>query len=271
ETRIFDVEGYEHAIRLWTMVLEISVLMASYPSQEIAQLSWMFRTLGLGYANLGAMLMQAGIPYDSDEGRALCGALTAILTGRSYATSAELAAEHGPFPGFEGNREEMLRVMRNHRRAAHGVARDSKAYEDLAIRPVPIDHALFESGAITINNAADLLTRAMKSWDDALSLGETHGYRNAQVTVIAPTGTIGLLMDCDTTGVEPDLALVKFKKLAGGGYFKIVNQSVAPALTRLGYSREEISDVLTYIVGTSSIEGAPHINTDSLLDKGFTN
>src|SRR5688572_25413026 len=208
EQRRFDLEGYEHAINLWTIVLEISVLMAAFPSEEIARQSYRFRTLGLGYANLGAMLMQAGIPYDSEDARAICGALTAILTGRSYAMSAEMAGQLVPFPGFAKNREQMMRVIRNHRRAAYGVPRDSDAYESLAIKPVPIDHERFKTGQMNLANAADILERATQAWDDALDLGQRYGYRNAQVTVIAPTGTIGLLMDCDTTGVEPDFALV---------------------------------------------------------------
>ncbi|MFM9959154.1 MAG: adenosylcobalamin-dependent ribonucleoside-diphosphate reductase [Phycisphaerales bacterium] len=248
--RQFDVERYEHAIDLWTMVLEISVLMAMYPSREIAKLSWRYRTLGLGYANIGAMLMQAGVPYDSDEARALCGVLTSILTGRSYRMSALMAKEHGPFAGYSRNRESMLRVMRNHRRAAYGVARNAEEYENLRIRPVPIDHAIAKSPRAKIKNAAALLERSCVAWDEALAMGEKHGYRNAQTTVIAPTGTIGLLMDCDTTGVEPDFALVKFKKLAGGGYFKIANQSVEPALLALGLDAKQIKEVLTYVLGT---------------------
>jgi ribonucleoside-diphosphate reductase alpha chain len=254
ETRTFDVAGYEHAISLWTIVLEISVLMAAYPSKEVAQRSWEFRTLGLGYANLGAMLMQAGIPYDSDEGRAVCAALTAILTGRSYQASAEMAKALGPFPGFAANREAMLRVMRNHRRAAQGAARTSEEYEGLIIRPVPIDHSVFAEGRIGIANASELLERATATWDKAIDLGQTHGYRNAQVTVIAPTGTIGLLMDCDTTGVEPDFALTKFKKLAGGGHFKIANQSLRPALKALGYKPQEVDEIVTYVMGTLSLD-----------------
>jgi len=251
QTRTFDLAAYEHAIRLWTIVLEISVLMASFPSREIAELSWKYRTLGLGYANLGAMLMQAGIPYDSDEGRAICAALTAIMTGRSYATSAEMAAGLGPFPGFTENREHMLRVMRNHRRAAQGA---SETYEDLRTPPVPIDHAIFQSGRLNLVNSGDLLNRAVRAWEDAISLGERHGYRNAQTTVIAPTGTIGLLMDCDTTGVEPDFALVKFKKLAGGGYFKIANDSLRPALRSLGYDQQQTDEIITHVMGTLSLE-----------------
>jgi len=254
ESRTFDWEKYEHAIDLWTMVLEISVLMASYPSREIARLSYRYRTLGLGYANIGAVLMQAGIPYDSDEARAVCGMLTAIMTGRSYRMSALLAKEHGPFPGFARNREPMLRVIRNHRRAAHGVPRDADEWEGLRIRPVPIDPASAKAACARIANAHDLLDRSRAVWDDALALGETHGYRNAQVTVIAPTGTIGLLMDCDTTGVEPDFALVKFKKLAGGGYFKIANASLKPALEALGYSDQQVREMLVYVLGTLSLD-----------------
>jgi ribonucleoside-diphosphate reductase alpha chain len=250
EMRIFDVAAYEHAIDLWTMVLEISVLMAAFPSREIAELSYRYRTLGLGYANLGAMLMQAGIPYDSDEGRAVCGCLSAILTGRSYRTSAKMAAEHGAFPGFDDDRENMLRVIKNHRLAAHGTPRSSDAFEDLKIRPVPIDHALIRSGRIRLSNIENILTHATHAWDEALALGTEHGFRNAQTTVIAPTGTIGLLMDCDTTGVEPDFSLVKFKKLAGGGYFKIANASLRPALRSLGYTGEQVREIMTTILGT---------------------
>ncbi|MDX2114957.1 MAG: adenosylcobalamin-dependent ribonucleoside-diphosphate reductase [Planctomycetota bacterium] len=251
--RAFDWERYEHAIDLWTIVLEISVLMAAFPSREIAKLSYQYRTLGLGYANIGAMLMQAGIPYDSEEGRAVCAMLTAILTGRSYRQSALLAQEHGPFAGYSKNKADMLRVMRNHRRAAHGAARDAAEYEQLRIRPVPIDHALVKAGKVKLAGAATLLERAATAWDEAVALGEKHGYRNAQTTVIAPTGTIGLLMDCDTTGVEPDFALVKFKKLAGGGYFKIANQSVEPALRALGYTDAQVRDILTYVLGALTL------------------
>jgi ribonucleoside-diphosphate reductase alpha chain len=253
-TRAFDVERYEHAIDLWTIVLEISVLMAQFPSREIARLSYDFRTLGLGYANIGAVLMQAGIPYDSDAARALCAGLTSILTGRSYRMSALMAKEIGPFAGFHKNRKQMLRVIRNHRRAAAGVARDAKEWEGLKIRPVPIDHGVFASGGVAIANAAAILDRSTVAWDEALSLGEQHGYRNAQTTVIAPTGTIGLLMDCDTTGVEPDFALVKFKKLAGGGYFKIVNQSLPPALKALGYTEAQCADIIAHVLGRLSLD-----------------
>jgi len=267
ETRRFDVDGYEHAISLWTIVLEISVLMASFPSREIAELSWKYRTLGLGYANLGAMLMQAGIPYDSDEGRAVCGALTAILTGRSYAASALLAAEHGPFAGFTENRDAMLRVIRNHRRAAHGVSRDAAEWESLRTRPVPIDHAVFGSKRMTVANADEVRTRATTAWDDALQFGTKFGFRNAQVTVIAPTGTIGLLMDCDTTGVEPDFALTKFKKLAGGGHFKIANQSVRPALRALGYDPEQTDEILEHVMGSLSLD-VPMPSRDGSMPEG---
>ncbi len=257
-TGVFDTAAYEHAIRLWTMVLEISVTMAHFPSQAIAQGSYDYRTLGLGYANLGSLLMRQGIAYDSDQGRAIAGALTAILTGYSYATSAEMAAVVGPFPKYGENREHMLRVIRNHRRAAYDT--DPDDYEAIGHHVSGIDADLAP---------ADLLSSARQAWDLALSLGEQYGYRNAQATVLAPTGTIGLLMDCDTTGVEPDFALVKFKKLAGGGYFKIVNQSVAPALRSLGYQPAQVDDIVTYIVGTSSFEGAPHINRETLGAKGF--
>ena len=285
-TRCFDLDGFEHAIRLWTIVLEISVLMAQYPSKQIARLSYEYRTLGLGYANLGAMLMQAGIPYDSERARALCGCITAILTGRSYATSAEMAAHLGPFPSYSRNQEHMLRVIRNHRRAAYGVSRnrDESAehnlggYEGLEIVPVPIHADAIEGGSDGSGNLANvdrLLQHAKHAWDDALVQGEQHGYRNAQVTVIAPTGTIGLLMDCDTTGVEPDFALVKFKKLAGGGYFKIANQSLAPALAALGYDTQQVKDMLTYVMGTLSLDvpfpGRDHeLFSDFLRDMGLT-
>jgi ribonucleoside-diphosphate reductase alpha chain len=254
-TRTFDVARYEHGVDLWTMVLEISVLMASFPSKEIAELSYKYRTLGLGYANLGAMLMQAGIAYDSDQARAICASLTAILTGRSYRMSALMAKEHGAFAGYAKDKESMLRVIRNHRLAAHGEARTSPKYESLRITPVPIDHALMKS-AKHVANSKELLTRAMVAWDEALALGEKHGYRNAQTTVIAPTGTIGLLMDCDTTGVEPDFALVKFKKLAGGGYFKIANESVQPALVALGYDAAGTRAIMEYLLGTLTLDSA---------------
>jgi ribonucleoside-diphosphate reductase alpha chain len=257
-SELYDVEGYEHAVRLWTIVLEISVLMAQFPSKEIAQRSYDFRTLGLGYANVGGLLMSSGIPYDSDAGRAICGSLSAIMTGVSYATSAEMAAELGPFPRYEENRDVMLRVVRNHRRAAYG---DRTAYEQMTTPPVPLDHKA--------NPDKRLAEHAKLAWDRALALGEEHGYRNAQATVVAPTGTIGLVMDCDTTGIEPDFALVKFKKLAGGGYFKIINRAVPEALRVLGYGDNEIADIITYAVGHGSLTGAPAINHTTLKAKGF--
>lgn len=254
----FQSEEYMHATRLWTVTLEISVLMAQFPSKEIAQRSYDFRTLGLGYANIGGLLMNMGYGYDSDEGRALCGALTAIMTGVSYATSAEMASELGAFPGYAKNAEHMLRVIRNHRRAAQAA---TDGYEALAVKPVPLDHA----------NCPDksLIDLSLAAWDNALALGEKHGYRNAQVSVIAPTGTIGLVMDCDTTGIEPDFALVKFKKLAGGGYFKIINQSVPAALAKLGYGSAQIQEIVSYAVGHGSIGNAPVINHTSLIGNGF--
>ncbi len=256
EKNIFDVEGYEYNCRLWTVVLEISVLMAQFPSKEVAQLSYEYRTLGLGYANLGTLLMVSGISYDSEEARGIAGALTAIMTGISYKTSAEMASVLGTFPRFEENRDDMLRVMRNHRLAAY----DADNYEGLSLKP---------QGIKAQYCPAYLLKAACKAWDDAVELGEKHGYRNAQATVIAPTGTIGLVMDCDTTGVEPDFALVKFKKLSGGGYFKIINQSVPAALKNLGYNEKEVDSIVKYAVGTASFAGAPFINHQSLSEKGF--
>ena len=256
---IYDVEGYEHAVRLWTVVLEISVLMAQFPSREIAQRSYEFRTLGLGYANVGGLLMSSGIPYDSEAGRAICASLSAIMTGVCYATSAEMAAELGPFPRFAENRDAMLRVMRNHRRAAYG---ERTGYEQVTTPPVPLDHAAIPD--------QQLSAHAKAAWDRALTLGEAHGYRNAQATVVAPTGTIGLVMDCDTTGIEPDFALVKFKKLAGGGYFKIINRAVPEALRVLGYSESQIAEIVGYAVGRGSLKDAPAINYSTLKSKGFT-
>ncbi len=258
DTHKLDLDAFEHAVRLWTMVLEISVMMAQFPSQKIAELSFRYRTLGLGYANIGGLLMAMGLPYDSEEGRALAGAISALMTGTSYATSAEMAGELGAFEGYESNARDMLRVMRNHRRAAYG-AHDT--YEKLTTTPVPLDHGSCPD--------KQLVERACKAWDKALELGQVHGYRNAQSSVIAPTGTIGLVMDCDTTGIEPDFAIVKFKKLAGGGYFKIINRTVPIALRTLGYSDAEIRDIETYAVGTGTLKGAPSINHDTLKEKGF--
>ncbi|MEM8589509.1 MAG: vitamin B12-dependent ribonucleotide reductase [Pseudomonadota bacterium] len=254
----FDAQAFEHACRLWTVALEISVLMAQFPSEEIARRSFDYRTLGLGFANIGGLLMAGGIAYDSDEGRALTGAITAIMTGVSYATSAEMAEELGRFPGYDANADAMLRVVRNHRRAAHGEADD---YEGLHVAPVPLHAADCPDPA--------LIEAAKRAWDKALSLGEAHGYRNAQATVIAPTGTIGLVMDCDTTGIEPDFALVKFKKLAGGGYFKIINRVVPTALAKLGYDADQVEDIVRYAVGHGTLAGSPSLNHTALKEKGL--
>jgi len=259
QTQKFNIEAFRHATRLWTFVLEISVLMAQFPSKEIAQLSYDFRTLGLGYANLGSLLMQQGISYDSNEAFAICGAITAIMHMTAYAASAEMANELGTFNKFEKNKDNMLRVIRNHRRAAYNVPNEE--YEALSIFPVGIDPKYCPS---------DLLKAAREDADLALELGTQSGFRNAQVTVIAPTGTIGLVMDCDTTGVEPDFALVKFKKLAGGGYFKIINQSIPPALERLGYNKDQINEIVKYAKGSGTLDGCPYINPQSLKAKGFT-
>ncbi|MBL0929923.1 MAG: adenosylcobalamin-dependent ribonucleoside-diphosphate reductase, partial [Alphaproteobacteria bacterium] len=254
----FDAPAFEHACRLWTVTLEISVLMAQFPSKRIAELSYEYRTLGLGFANIGGLLMAMGLGYDSDEGRAIAGAITAIMTGVSYATSAEMAAELGAFPGYEPNREHMLRVIRNHRRAAYG---EASGYEGLTILPVPLPAKHCPD--------ARLIDAARKAWDDALELGVAHGYRNAQATVIAPTGTIGLVMDCDTTGIEPDFALVKFKKLAGGGYFKIINRVVPVGLATLGYSQSQIDDIIAYAVGHGTLKGSNAVSHGALKAKGF--
>jgi ribonucleoside-diphosphate reductase alpha chain len=258
EKLVFNVEAFEHAARVWTVVLEISVLMAQFPSEEVARLSYEFRTLGLGFANLGSLLMISGIAYDSDKARAIAGSISAIMTGISYKTSAEMAAAIGTFPGYERNKADMLRVMRNHRYAAYNAADN---FEGLEIKPLGIDQKLCPEY---------LLRAACNAWDDALRLGELHGYRNAQSTVIAPTGTIGLVMDCDTTGVEPDFALVKFKKLSGGGYFKIINQSIPLALKNLGYKDDSIKEIVDYAKGTGTLKDAPHINYETLAAKGFT-
>ena len=255
----FDVKAYEYAVRLWTIVLEISVAMAQFPSKEIARLSYDFRTLGLGYANIGGLLMAMGLPYDSNEGRSMAAALTAIMTGVSYATSAEMAKELGPFDGYHLNKADMLRVMRNHRQAAVG---EISGYEGLSILPVPLDTDSCPDKA--------LIKAAKKAWDTALMLGEKYGYRNAQATCIAPTGTIGLVMDCDTTGIEPDFALVKFKKLAGGGYFKIINQQVPEALKVMGYTQKQIEAIADYAVGRGTLKDAPGVNHAALRARGFT-
>ncbi|NIJ43044.1 ribonucleoside-diphosphate reductase alpha chain [Parvibaculum indicum] len=255
----FDVEAFEHAVKLWTIVLEISVAMAQFPSKAIAELSYRYRTLGLGFANIGGLLMSCGIPYDSDQARSITGAISAIMTGVSYATSAQMAKELGPFPGYADNADHMLRVMRNHGRAAHGV---TAGYEGVNQPPVPLDAENCPQ--------RDLIDHARAAWDVACAMGEAYGYRNAQASVIAPTGTIGLVMDCDTTGIEPDFALVKFKKLAGGGYFKIINRAVPQALNTLGYSREEIEGIVGYAVGYGTLADAPGVNHAALRAKGFT-
>ncbi|MFO1154379.1 MAG: vitamin B12-dependent ribonucleotide reductase [Rhodospirillales bacterium] len=258
EDGTLDIAAFRHAVRLWTVVLEISVTMAQYPSQRIAKRSHEFRTLGLGFANIGGYLMAAGLAYDSETARHLCGAISALMTGASYAASAEMAAELGAFARYGDNREAMLRVIRNHRRAAHG---ETTGYEGLAVSPVPLDASKVPDPA--------LAAAAGEAWDEALRGGEAHGFRNAQTTVIAPTGTIGLVMDCDTTGIEPDFALVKFKKLAGGGYFKIINRMVPLALSRLGYDAVAVDGIVRHAVGHGTLRTAPAINHRSLAEKGF--
>jgi ribonucleoside-diphosphate reductase alpha chain len=256
EKQEFDVVSYKHALRVWTIVLEISVEMAQFPSKEIAQGSYDYRTLGLGYANLGSLLMRKGIAYDSKLGRAIAGALTAMLTGEAYKASAEMAGIVGTFPKYKENADNMLRVMNNHKKAAY----DSNDYEGLSHDLIAIDQELCPQ---------DLLAGAQQSWDEAVELGTKNGYRNAQATVLAPTGTIGLLMDCDTTGVEPDFALMKFKKLAGGGYMKIANQSIGPALDALGYEANEVTEIIDYVIGSMSLKNSPYVNKQSLIEKGL--
>ena len=258
KTGKFDIEGFRHAVRIWTVVLDISVQMAQFPSKEIARRSWDYRTLGLGYANVGALLMRMGLGYGSEKAQSITASITAIMGGECYRTSAEMAKELGSFPNYEKNKTAMLRVLNNHRKAAHG---HKDNFDGLTILPRPLNHDLCPN---------DLSDEAKIVWDQALALGERFGYRNAQTTVLAPTGTIGLLMDCDTTGIEPDFALVKFKKLAGGGYFKIINQSVPPALEKLGYSAEKIQDIQHYCTGFGTLAGAPGINHVSLKAKGFS-
>jgi ribonucleoside-diphosphate reductase alpha chain len=249
----FDVEAYRHTVRVLIQAQEILVDYSAYPTRTIAQNSHDYRPLGLGYANLGTLLMRLGIPYDSPQGRAMCGALTAIMTGEAYRTSAEIAGAKGAFPGFERNRQPMLRVMNMHRAAVSNISQGAGSAQE-AVASIP----------------QDLLDAAQSCWDEAIALGERNGYRNAQATVLAPTGTIGLLMDCDTTGIEPDFALVKFKKLAGGGHFKIVNQSVPGALRKLGYGELEISEIVAYVSGTNTFTGAPHASRQWLLSKGLS-
>jgi ribonucleoside-diphosphate reductase alpha chain len=259
ETGLFDVERFIAASRLWTLTLEISVTMAQFPNKAIAQKSYEYRTLGLGYANLGTLLMVSGIPYDSKQAQAITGAITALMTGTSYAMSAEIAEEVGTFPRYQENADDMLRVMRNHQRAARNA--DPHEYEGLTVFPQGIDGR---------NCPVYLHEAALASWEQAIELGRKYGYRNAQTTCIAPTGTIGLVMDCDTTGIEPDYSLVKYKKLAGGGYFKIINRAVPLALKNLGYPQDQIQAIVDYCVGTASLKGAPYINYEALKGKGFT-
>ncbi|HSV55516.1 MAG TPA: vitamin B12-dependent ribonucleotide reductase, partial [Magnetospirillaceae bacterium] len=255
----FDIEGYRHSVRIWTTILEISVAMAQFPSREIAVKSHDFRTIGLGFANLGALLMVMGLPYDSDRGRAVAAGLSAALTGEAYAQSARMAAERGAFARYGANRDSMLRVIRNHRRTAFGAP--ASEYEGLTVPPLPLDE----------NHCPPaILAAARSSWDDALALGDSHGFRNAQVSAIAPTGTIGLLMDCDTTGVEPDFALAKFKKLAGGGHFRIINRSVPPALRALGYDEDSVREIVAYCVGYGTLRGAPGVSRARLEEKGLS-
>jgi len=256
----FDPDGFEHACRLWTLTLEISVMMAQYPSAEIARKSHDYRTLGLGFANLGGLLMASGLAYDSDEGRAVAAGVSALMTGAAYRASAEMAAAVGPFARFRDNRDAMLRVLRNHRRACVGTAMGG-AFEGLNVEP-----AQFDAGACPW---APLTAAARRVWNEAYELGAINGFRNAQVSAIAPTGTIGLVMDCDTTGIEPDFALVKFKKLAGGGNLKIINRAVPAALDALGYSADEVADITHYAVGRGSLKDAPGVSLDDLRAEGF--
>jgi ribonucleoside-diphosphate reductase alpha chain len=257
KTGMFDVEAFKHACRLWTTTLEISVLMAQFPSKEIAKLSYEYRTLGLGFANIGALLMIMGISYDSERGRSIAAAISGIMGGVAYGVSAEMAKEHGPFNRYEQNKDDMLRIIRNHRRAMYG---ETSGYEGLTVLPQPLNNHTEESY---------LNEEAKNAWDEALNLGQKHGFRNAQTTVVAPTGTIGLVMDCDTTGIEPDFSLVKFKKLAGGGYFKIINQSVPKALSNLGYKKSEIDEISAYAVGHATLKGCPYVNEKFLKEKGL--
>ncbi|MEM4315570.1 MAG: adenosylcobalamin-dependent ribonucleoside-diphosphate reductase [Nitrososphaerota archaeon] len=258
ESGIFQVQAFKHAVRLWTIVLEISVAMAQYPTPEIAEMSYRTRSLGLGYANLGALIMRMGLPYDSDEGRAICSAITALMTGQAYLTSTELAESQGPFPEYARNREHVLRVLRNHRRALYGAR--SQEFEELEIPP-SLPH---------LSKCPEYLLRETRAvWDEAVSRCERYGVRNAQVTLIAPTGTIGLLMDCDTLGIEPDYAIVKSKKLVGGGYFKLINRSLETALRRLGYSGEQIRDIIEYVLGTNTLQGGQPVNIQSLKTRGL--
>src|SRR4029453_1576683 len=235
----FDVEAYKRTIAVSIMAQEVIVSNSSYPTEKIRQNAVAYRQLGLGYSNLGALLMCLGIPYDSDEGRSWCGALTAIMTGHAYATSAAIAARMGPFFGYETNREPMLRVIEKHRAAVDGIAEA-------------------ESTGLWLQEAA------VECWESALAFGREHGYRNSQATVIAPTGTISFMMDCDTTGIEPDIAIVKYKTLVGGGLMKIVNNTVPRALTRLGYDEAQTAAIIAHTDETGTIEGTPHLTKEPL-------
>lgn len=244
EDGTFDIESYRHAARILFTAQEILVDLSSYPTETIARNSHDYRPLGLGYANLGTLLMIKGIPYDSPEGLAWAGALTALMHGEAFRTSAEMAASKGAFAGYARNATPMMRVMKQHQ----------AALADIDASSLP----------------RELMDSCYSVWHDVIASGAEHGFRNAQATVLAPTGTIGLLMDCDTTGIEPDFALVKFKKLAGGGYFKIVNQSVPKALRVLGYTEKQVSEIVEYAVGSMSLESTPVLNNESLRRKGFT-
>ena len=259
DTQTFQIDDFRHSVRLWTTTLEISVLMAQFPSEEIARKSYEYRTLGLGYCNIGSLLMHMGIPYDDERAYAICGAITSIMCGETYSTSAEMASILGPFPDYERNSEHMLRVMRNHRRAAYDSSADE--YDGLTVPPIGINSKKCPK---------DLLDAARGSWDRAVREGEEHGYRNAQTTVIAPTGTIGLVMGADTTGVEPQFSLVQFKTLAGGGSLRIVNKGVPSALRRLGYSDSECKTIEEYIVGTGRLSGCPTLPVDRMKEVGFS-
>ena len=265
ETATFDAAAFEYAVRLWTLTLEIHVSMSHYPARVIAERSYEHRTLGLGYANLGALLMRAGLAYDSEEARAAMGAITALMHNRAYATSAEMAAASEPARAWGPNRHSMARVAHNHRRAAYGTlaaARGVGPYEGLTVAPAGINH-----GTLAATPFANLTEPLLAAADAAVAGVET-GYRNMQVSVLAPTGTISLVMGCDTSGVEPDFALVKLKKLAGGGYMRIINASVAPALAHLGYSAAEMNRIMAHALGTQTLAGNAPVNAAALLIKG---
>jgi ribonucleoside-diphosphate reductase alpha chain len=259
EDDTFDVEGFKHAVAIMITAQEIIVGGAAYPTEKIAFNAHRFRQLGLGYANLGALLMSLGLPYDSEEGRAYAAAVTALMTGHAYATSARIAARMGPFDGFPENREPMLRVIAMHREHAYRIYELGR-YGRLAPAPEPGEPAW----AHRVPGLRELVAAAQAAWDEALSLGERYGYRNSQVTVLAPTGTISFMMDCDTTGIEPELALVKYKLLVGGGVMRMLNRTIPRALRRLGYSQEQIDEMVAYIEAQGTAEGAPHLRDEHL-------